>query len=499
MANNPAPDQATTLDALKFAKAVVSKTSNNSLTRQAANQSMFIYPMVMCADVPIDDAVPYAKETERMLASLLVALISVNSDFNLEKYMNPSEYLQKFHSNENASAILRALNTAVNQATESFSALRECLDVAIENATLIPDDITRTISPDFVMEAFIDTGLCFRVNRINEEYTPHVATQSAMESIAKDLQGIPKPAMEAGGSPAGSAGRMGSQILYRQTNQGRADASGGAPDKSVKVNQTTTEMVDFTMPDGRKLRRPAVDENGKPIQTKSEVVTTLSTQTGKQGVVRNDRLTGMEPTLVNLQLTGHTRNGTVIVHNVTLAIKVDCRQCTSEVMVSNLVGAVTGSRAIFNFIKWTRGQYGFIKDFIFGVSNAKDKAIGSRDTRQWLASLKRGKLKGAISRLTGETMPPITIIVATMNDVARVQQETGVDLSQPFAAIKMMNAYYMLGFSIIDTATGKVMSIYDGDTDFSVTSINALRGRNSSKETDLSTYVSILRAAGGLK
>lgn len=491
--------QSQDFDALRATSAIIKGVSRNSLTRNAQD-SMCLFPAVSSQDFLIEDSIPFFKEVERYYASLLVAVISGQSDYNMARYANPMDYIKKFHNNENANPILRALDG-------DLSLPQDVTWTAIESASLIPDTVASQIAPDFVMECMLGTEDIYNAGSLNDVYAPHGATQKVMESLVSSLRSVHKPAMETAGTPATEAiSKM--EEIRRRMDAGRKpvdDNQLGGISASAKSTTTKVLTKDRVVngqvvlgPDGNPSQVPITDAKGNPVVARDETPQ-ITRATGKQAVVRVDRINSMEPTMISLQLTGHKSGGIVITHNVVVGVKVNVRSCPSDVMVANLTKAVSGSRAIFTFIKWTQGNYKFIRDFVFGVASAKDATLGGNDARNWLAKAKRSKIKGMIAKLTDQSCPPIMTICCTSHEVAQVAEATGVDLNDAYAVIKMMNTYYLLAFAIVDPATGRVRILFDGDTNYSELSLNVLRGRSTNKETDLTQYVSILRAAGGLR
>lgn len=477
-------------DAIRFAKAVSMVTSRSSLTREAKN-NIAMYPSVMSADIPVDDAATLAKGLELHYASLLVSVISSNSTFDASRYSGPLQYIQaKFHNNSNIPALLKA--GIESQLPDDFAPMSF-------TAAMASADASRVVTPDFVLECWLGSDCYFNLNVLNHEYHPASATQQVMESIAADLRKLDTPAMEAGGSDyieriGHAPGMNGQHGVGRETGR----------DTSRKFIRATDENGKDL---GRREIRRRYDETGTlqeetitdaPVVREVENVVRSYRETGTQKGIVNSKLSGMEPTMIQLTLTGTTEN-VVTTHNIVMGVKVMVQQVQTDVMVSNLVQGVSGSRAMFSFIKWTQGQLSFIKDFIFGVSNAKEAAVSNVDMKRWIGALKRKKQSNFLSRVaTGDGIPPTTTIVLTAHEAARVLSMTGVDLNEPLHAVKLLNAYYILGLVIIDTANGQVKMLFDGDTRYTVTSLNALKGK-SSKDTDLSTFISIVRAAGGLK
>lgn len=520
MASNQATNSSKTevFDTLAFVGAVAKASRKSSLTRDARD-SIAMYPCVMSADVQLDDAVPLARALEMHFASLLVAVISANSTYNRGRYANAMDYIKaNFHNNDSIPAVLKA--GIESQLPEDFK-------VTGISAAHVSPDASKVVSPEFVMECWLGSDLMLNSVTLNQVYRPEKMNQVTMESIVGDLRKLHTPAMEATDDYGNKLGTrrftqavshpntpMGTPTRYNvvKTTQNVPLLSKGEKDDDGNImgageyqyRSKKTGIVHSVTG----LKRMHVDIEHIDSNPDYELVTEkrdinqlqgVTYETGKQAIVPNQKLNGLEPTMINLQLSGEGNNS-VITQNIVMGVKVMIQQVPSNVMVANLVQGVAGSRAMFSFIKWTKGQYSFLKDFILGVANAKEAAISNRDTRNWIGALKRRKQSNMLARITtGESIPPNTTVVLTSHEAALVAEQTGVDLNEPYNAIKLMNAYYFLAVVIVDTTNGGVKTIFDGDSRYNETSINAIRGKTGKNDTDLTNMVAILRAAGGLK
>lgn len=516
MASNQATNSSKTdvFDALSFVGAVAKASRKSSLTRDARD-NIAMYPCVMSSDIQLDDAVPLAKSLELHYASLLVAIISANSTYNRGRYANAMDYIKaNFHNNDTIPAILKA---------GIESQLEPDFHVTGISAAHVSPEASKMVSPEFVMECWLGSDLMFNKATLNQVYRPEKMNQATMESIVTDLRKLNTPAMEATDDYAGG---LGTGLRRFTQNPTHPNTPGGAPSRYNVMK--TSQPVQLRARDGdhegsllwRDKRTGQVhseggmvkelkmtpeqirkDPNYEPVTELKDVneLKGVTYETGKQAIVPNQKLNGMEPTMINLQLTGES-NGVAITQNIVMGVKVMIQQVQPAVMVSNLVQGVGGSRAMFAFIKWTKGQYSFLKDFILGVSNAKESAISNKDVRNWIGALKRRKQANMLARIgAGESIPPNTTVVLTSHEAALVAEQTGVDLNEPYNAIKLMNAYYFLAVMIVDPATGAVKTLFDGDNRYSETSINALRGKTNKNDTDLTSAIALLRTVGGLK
>lgn len=476
MATNFNTDQAI-VDSVKFANLIKNTYKRSSLTRNAKD-TVAQYPVIFSADVPTDDAVVIAKSLEQQYAALLISVISANSDYDRSRFSNPSEYLKSFYNNANVPTILMAVDSQMN------GALMDCDQFAIETAVSVVN--ADKLVPELGMECWIDSGAQFNQNSLNASYRPERATQKVMESVIENLRKIHMPAMEA---PIDEV--LGG--MYANTTN---KDSVGAPTKADKTERTIERGRIQRDEDGNVIK----DAKGRPMTenvTKENKLTRAPAATGRAGLMSGfDRLGSMAPTMIDVQLTSHHGNAPVITHNVIVGVKAMARSIPQDLMISNLAEGVNDTRNMFKFIKWTEGEYKFLWDFVLGVQNAKAQAASNRDMQHWLKGLQRRKRSDLLNKMGhGMAMPPMTTIVTTSYEVARVAELTGLDLNDSFNAAKLISKYYLLGFVIYESETAKIKAIFDGDTNFSVSTIAGLKSKQQ-KDTDLTQYAQFIRAAG---
>lgn len=476
---NYGTDQAI-VNSVKFAKLIGDTYGRSSLTR-SAKDTIAQYPVIFSADIPTEDAAIVAKALEAQYAALLVSTVSIKSDYDRARYKNPADYLKTFYNNRNIPPYLMSMDAELPE--ETFLG-----EFAVESATIY-HDMDRHVPGRIAMELWTDSGDPFNSSSLNRSYRPETATQKVMESIVENLRKIHTPAMEAPIDDAlGFAGVAGSR-----TNSDDI----GSPTKADRVSTERLKGIYQTDENGKVVVDPRTK---KPIRIDKEIsnkVLRAPSATGSQTVANyNDKLGNMAPTMVNLQLISHHGDAPVITHNVVVGVKAMVRSVPQDLMISNLAEGVNNTRSMFKFIKWTEGEYKFIRDFIFRVDNAKAEAASNRDMKYWLKGLQRRKRSDLISKMTtGMPLPPMVTIVTTTYEVERVREITSLDLREPFNAAKLISKYYLLGFVIYDSATGKIQSIFDGDTEFSINTISGLKTKQQ-KDQDLVQYAQFIRAAG---
>lgn len=212
-------------------------------------------------------------------------------------------------------------------------------------------------------------------------------------------------------------------------------------------------------------------------------------------IVRNDKITSLEPTLINVEFVFHGNNDSWK-QNVVIGVKNMVRIIRSDIMVSNMAEASKESYGIFKFIKWTKGEFKIIKDFIFNSSEMKDMATtSSKDSGRWWKALKRRRAINNITKFFDNKVLPNTTIIITSYEAEQIAGLTGVNLAETHNALNLINKSYLLGFGIVDTSSKSLSMLFDGDSDFANMSMNALRSNNG-KDVNLNNMKDVMKLMG---
>ncbi len=215
-------------------------------------------------------------------------------------------------------------------------------------------------------------------------------------------------------------------------------------------------------------------------------------------VVKNDKLNALEPTLLNVQFVLHGEGQGQITQNVVIGVKSMIRVIRSDLMVANMAEASKDSYGIFKFIKWTKGEYKFLRDFVFNATEIKDVATStSKDSFRWIKALKRRKAINSVSKFFQNGVLPHTTIILTRYEVEEIAALSGVNLSELHNALRLINKYYLLGFGIYDSETKTLSMLFDedGTNEFTSVSLNSLKTSNS-KDVDLSNMKEVMKLMG---
>lgn len=164
-----------------------------------------------------------------------------------------------------------------------------------------------------------------------------------------------------------------------------------------------------------------------------------------------------------------------------IAIKGTAHVVPREQMDSMLVDAVHNNELAFKIIKWSKGESRFFRDFIFGIKDARDDAIAMKSANAWLPALKRRKMASKAFVGGGAPISPISTLVITDIDVEQVKAATGIDISRPVVARKMIRDYFLLGLMIYNTQDQTIMTMVDADVNpgWANTTLSGLKSSNA--------------------
>ena len=440
-------------------KAVASTAGKSSITR-LAQDSICQFPTMFSASIDTDDVTVIARALEKQYASVMLSVLSLHNNINLDKYDSASDYIKSFHNNKDIPTNIKAAtNFLIESDLSGYEDVEGCnITATAGGANKFPLSAAQECWD--ILDEQINKSV------LNDMYKPYNRTINALES---KIQATNESKLK-------TATELDINLGIKDLNDSPIDKVGKTIRRSNTVMPVDTISSESTKFGGR------YDEKVG--------------SSGKAAIVKNDKLTALEPTMMNVDFTFYNKNGTQWQQSVVLGIKTMIRLLKSELMVANMAEACKTSNPIFKFIKWTKGEFKLVKDLIFNVSEIKDSATtGAKDSRKWLKALKRRKAINNISKWADNRLLPNTTIIMTTFEAHQVAEMTGVDLTDVANALNVMNKYYLLGFGIYDTETKILSMLFDGDSDFSDATISALKG-SSGKEVDLTNLKELQKIMG---
>jgi len=438
---------------IKVAKLLKKMRSHNSIAKMA-NDGIYQYPVLMSTSFNTDDAITIARAHEKQCAAFVVIAYALYGTMDNKKYQDIGDFVKKFHNNKNIPTNFIAAKSVIDRATESTQDAQEQTEnITVESFTY------STVSDPFFKDV---AKQCWGFSRdqvdmesLNDIYKPYTRTARIIEEKIHTM---------------------------KTANESAVDLATSIADAVDNIN--ITERSGGIYEAGPKNRR-IVQKTGA---------------NAKNEVVKNDKLSALEPTMVNVTITRHglvsgQSGPTSYLQTLTLGVKAMVRLVRSDLMVANMVEACKDANAIFKFIKWTKGEINLV-DKILGISEAKAAALANSSVEQRIlkAAKKRKKINNVSKFLNNEVFPTLAIFLTT-TEVLQIKSICGVDLSQLYNALKLMNKYYLLAFGIYNPETQVLQVIYDGDDDFAYTTIGNLRSQEN-KDINVASAKDVFKLMG---
>lgn len=445
-----------------------SKLARRNSIMKMADPAMYQYPILMSNGIETPVAMAIAQAYQHTYAASVVTAYSLNPVMYMEKYKEPSDFVQKFHSNSgiptNFRAAANALGATVNESATEVEEVE--FDAEVTDASINSSFSTEALESYNIrawdnVEDYVDNS------SLNNIYRPYDRTQRILSEKVESL-------------------RVANEGLKESFNK----LNGFMDDVNSSVTNNPNEQSNVSLGAGKTYHQASAryDKDGNLIEVKDAGVKSVGRVDERRytnAVVRNDRLDAMEPSMVNVQVVCHSKTAGQFTQNLVIGVKAMVRLVASDLMIASISEACKDSNFIFKFLKWTRGEKKTL-DFVLGISSAKKKALeknAKMETRILKQSQKRGK-NGLLKRaLNNEVLPTLTVVLTTY-EVEKIKEICGVDLTDLKQAVRLMNKYYLLSIAIYDPAQNILQSLFDCDDDWSFVHIGAMKSMVN-KATDL--------------
>jgi len=192
------------------------------------------------------------------------------------------------------------------------------------------------------------------------------------------------------------------------------------------------------------------------------------------------------PTTINVPLKMNNQTIDLPVH-----IKANMHKVPTTVLVQDIVGSMSQSKGFLNFVKYVSGEKKSLIDFLFGIDSMKEDLL-NKTTNPWLEAFKRRKRLATLAwGVVAENYKPIGTIVLTMNEVNILKNQYDIDVFKE--AKKIMNQYYLLGFSILDQTNQIAYILFDSYPSFQEYPYKTLEREASNQDK---TLRDMIRAMG---
>lgn len=247
-----------------------------------------------------------------------------------------------------------------------------------------------------------------------------------------------------------------------------------AEDKADRARERAEDRAEREK--DREIRaREREEDNAR--RAREEANRALSNVRGE--MMKDVKFGGMMPTVLTITLANMKKEVGSWSQQLIIGIRAVPRYLSPSIMIANMCEAFK-DRAIFNFLKFTKGELKWW-DAILGLTSSRNRAISSTKNR-WMKVLKARAEKN--SKSMNKKYNPNTTIVITENEATLIKESCGIDPNSPSAVRKVMDKYFLLAFAIYDTEAKMMKIIFDGDVDYTHYSLRAMAAE-AKKETDL--------------
>lgn len=434
----------------KTAQSYYRKTSVSALAKDLILQ----YPVLLSADIPYEDEIIISKALEIQYAAFQVAVLSADTAFGVDPSQTAGvrDLISRYHSNNDTPNMVDYAGNMIYKGGALVSSLANGLEdasITLKKATEIEQGHTN----EFLDSLWEKPLEALEMTSLNDMYNPANALVETVSSVADAAEKM---------IPATEVQDLSSLSIMSNM-----------PAKSFDVRKTG----DKGRFDKDLDRTPGNARFNKDIKDITKEFSRL------------------EPTMIELEFFIKSGDNSSM-RRAVIGISAMPRSIPSDVMRTNIIKALQHDNTGFKFIAWTRGEQKVVKDFIFNVSKIKEDAMAKSKYDRWFAALRKRKRNAKAFKGGKTTINPLTSLVITKNDAALIKQTSGFDLTDESVAAKLMDSLYLLCFMIVDTDTGLVSTLLDGNQYFTETTVDHLKKASKSKDNDISNLREMLKLLG---
>lgn len=488
---------------LMGARTAQSLSRKNSISALAKDLIMQ-YPVLISRSISVENALVVTKGLERQFAALQMLVLSADNAFGVDagKTAGVRDLISKYHSNSDTPDMVNYAGNVINNlstAAQHISSLESADSttdtdetyVKIKNAYAVDVSVGKHVL-DTLYSMPTD---CMNMESVNDMYQPQKPVIQTISSIADGIEKRKNVATEADNI-------NGKSFINAFNNFGK-DINKGSP-TSFDVNKTKQNQKQY------KYVQTGKTKDGVPIMdmidTKNDKQTTIfdrqprTMDTAKMARIEKE-YTGLEPTILEIEFYVQQGNNSRIQKSL-IGVSAIPHVIPDDVMRANIIKSLQYAHKGFNFIRYTKGELKFVRDFLFNVKNIKEDALSKNRYDKWFGALRRRKnnAKAFNAGNTGGSgvLNPISTIIITSEDVATIKATSNFDLSDPVTAMKLMDSLYLLCFVIVDENTNMISTMLDGQRDFMDTTIMAMKKSNNNQSLNYANPKELLGLLGRL-
>lgn len=511
---------------------------SSSISRKS-KRAIMQFPVITVDSVCLEDINMVNKALEREYATFL--RIAMGLDDTIKENTSKLDYLKRFHTNGYADARNNYMYKEDVDYLEDLKVYNEDGQLILEN---LIDDI-------FNKEANIKDNSGLRLENLNdmtiknnsnlirlnearitrdreETETTRTSTTVGQDSSRGRMTGSNTSDSLTRQRSRGTNTTTGDSHAYQRgtddarnyalngnNNQGNgANGGGGNPYAGDRDIDTYTNNTTNSVNAGRNnthttgINKSATTNNTERKSNSSEVTKVVR---GRQSVVidtNKDQLgygaqlvdndvkkaNELIPTTIDVHVYRNFGDGDTQVVHILFGVKTICHKVPAYEMINTVVNTINNKRGLFRFIQWTTGEIKFFKDYLLNIDEIRENVKNSKKNKGWFTRLRDQSILARIkrsSRAKNQIIPNSTFVL-TMNEVEFINNTYNINLLNENEINKIISAFNLLGFVIVDNAAEVVYFAFDGMDDLQTYSYRELERENRNQGNDIKSLVSVM-------
>lgn len=505
----------------KSFKVVKSLSGGKTSISALSNDLIMQFPVLMSAGIDIDNAMVISKSLEQMIATMFLAVWTADASLSVSDYgMNGvRDFIRKYHNNSDIPDVI-AYSGDILSLTDTLLGNTPVSEATIESIDIDPNMCQMTAEESALLWDSVEKRLS--LESLNEMYTPVKYSINKKNQISEAIEGNltdwdKSPILN--GAKAFKATVAANKAAKQEIAPGVVDMG----DSTAAIEpEEYTEPAPPASVSARVIaasNRVANNSINPKIGNWKEKTNTglvdskvASKSINEAHIVEyKNKLTNAAPTMIDVTflVRGHDAGGRATVgedsnrsvavrqQRALVGVKTMVRFISSNYMVSNVVASIMDQSFAFKFVKWTKGEMKVGRDMILGISRIKQDATAANKADMWFAALRKRKRAAKTFKFSNTGINPFTTLILTTDEVEQIKQTSGYDVLDMGTTKLIMDNLFLLCFMVVDTTTGMVEYIMDGNSRFSATTLKNMKSGLSKDEVDLADQAREMRKLMG--
>ena len=431
---------------------------------KAAQEGTMNFPVLISDSLTIEDASLISKALEKEFASFTLTVMTMNPYLYTNGAPTADRYIKQFHQNMDVKA---DATDVANLVTTFMHEAATLLDVDYDAISVANNEIAYHIYEGVNYSGINKDNIKYNYS-VSEVTDPRIINTFNRKSIVLEDN----------------------DAFYRGSNPTVHNTGDNRTTNNNNYNGNITYNVQGGL-DSTVIGR----ELGRSV---TRATTNVGQSRDAKMLMDNDykKANELVPTLIHIRVYPVDKSTKMDLQPIdfVLGVKATLHPIASEEMIVNIVRGIKNNDGVFNFIRWTTGEIKFFKDFVLTINDLKVDAINtSSKVSRWWTMLKRRK---NLARIKNNILPqrllPNATIVITQEVVEILMEQYGYNLTNASLVDKLMKAYYLIAFVIVDPALQRVKFLFDGKSEYDTLTYATLAREATTNDKQFKEMVNML-------